>query len=887
MSLEKYQEKRDFGKTPEPRGKAAKSRQQLAYFVQRHDASHLHYDFRLELEGTLKSWAIPKGPSLDPADKRLAVHVEDHPLDYGTFEGEIPAHQYGAGTVLLWDRGIWIPAGDPIEGYRKGRLKFRLEGRKLSGAWTLVRMKGSDHKKENWLLIKERDAAARGGDEADITALRPESVGEHSPQVAKTQSSGASKTARGHAGDDPVDLPRLAGAMETRMPEHIHPQLATLIEHTPEGDEWLSEVKFDGYRALCRIDQAEARLYTRTGHDWTGKWTPIARVAAKLPVEQAWLDGEIVAVAEDGSISFQALQNAAHKGASARLAYYVFDLVYLNGYDLSGVPLLARKNTLKTLLAALDPGGPILYSDHIAGDAQNVFEHACMHGLEGIIVKRADAHYAQTRGRSWLKVKCRQRQEFVIGGYTDPAGSRAEFGALLLGVYDDQRQLRYAGRVGTGFDAETLKSVAKNFPRLRQAASPFADPPTGSEARGVHWLKPELVAEVDFAEWTAGGAVRQASFIGLRSDKPGREIVREQPLSHSELAQAEREAEQANATSKPKDLAQAARPESPHMSHEEARVAGIAISHATRVLFTGSGWTKLDLARYYESIADWMLPHLRNRPLSLVRCPKGSDENCFFQKHVNETISSDIERIEVPEEHGSTTYMMANNLPAVVSLVQIGVLEFHTWGASQGHLDKPDRMIFDLDPAPELPWMQVVEAAQLIRALLDDIGLKSFVKTTGGKGLHVAVPLKPERSWNEVKLFSKAIAEHLEKTIPDRFTSKLSKAKRVDKLFVDYLRNMAGATAVAAYSTRARTNAPISTPIGWDELDADLHASHFNLGNIHQRLGQLKEDPWREYFQIEQSITSKMGRIFELSFNRTNHQAIQGSVHRLNTRKRS
>ncbi len=862
MSLEKYREKRNFGKTPEPRGKAAKPRQQLAYFIQRHDASHLHYDFRLELEGTLKSWAIPKGPSLDPADKRLAVQVEDHPLDYGTFEGEIPARHYGAGTVLLWDRGTWIPDGDPVEGYRKGRLKFRLEGRKLSGSWSLVRMKGSDDKKENWLLIKERDEAARSGDEADITDLRPESVGEHTPQ-GKTRSSGASKTAR-HADDDPADPPRLAGAVETRMPEHIRPQLATLIEQAPEGDEWLSEVKFDGYRALCCIDQAHARLYTRTGHDWTGKWSFVAQVAARLPVEQAWLDGEIVAVAEDGSISFQALQNAAHKGAPARLAYYVFDLVYLNGYDLSGVPLLARKNTLKALLAVLDPGGPILYSDHIAGDAQNVFEHACMHGLEGIVVKRADAHYAQTRGRSWLKVKCRQRQEFVIGGYTDPAGSRAEFGALLLGVYDGQRQLRYAGRVGTGFDADALRSVAKNFSRLRQAVASYADPPTGSEARGVHWLKPELVAEIEFAEWTAGGAVRQASFIGLRSDKPGREIVRERPLARSELAQVG----QANAASPPKDTDPdpAARPESPPISHEEARVAGIPISHATRVLFPGAGWTKLDLARYYESVADRMLPHLCKRPLSLVRCPKGREEECFFQKHVNETISSDIERIEVPEEHGSTTYMMANSLSAIISLVQIGVLEFHTWGASQGHLDKPDRMIFDLDPAPELPWMQVVEAAQLIRALLDDIGLKSFVKTTGGKGLHVDVPLKPERSWNEVKLFSKAIARHLEKTLPGRFTSSLSKSKRVGKLFVDYLRNTEGATAVAAYSTRALANAPISTPIRWDELDADMHSSRFNLGNIQRRLGQLKEDPWGEYFRVEQHITAEMGRIFDLSF---------------------
>lgn len=836
MSLEKYREKRDFGTTPEPRGKPAKSRPQLAFFIQRHDASHLHYDFRLELEGALKSWAIPKGPSLDPADKRLAVQVEDHPLDYGTFEGVIPAHQYGAGSVLLWDRGIWIPTGDPIEGYRKGRLKFRLEGRKLSGAWALVRMKGSDKdKKENWLLIKERDAAARSGDEADITGLRPESVGARSSAAGKSESasSGPGKTA-------PVlDLPRLAGALERRMPEQLHPQLATLIEHAPLGEEWLSEIKFDGYRALCRVDRGEVRLYTRAGHDWSGKWSSIARAAAQLPVEQAWLDGEIVAVAEDGSISFQALQNAMREGAAARLVYYVFDLVYLNGYDLSGVPLLARKNALKALLAARDPGGPILYSDHIAGAAKKVFEHACMHGLEGIIVKRADAPYAETRGRNWLKVKCRLRQEFAIGGYTDPAGSRAEFGALLLGVYDAQGEFHYAGRVGTGFDARALKSVAKNFSRLRQAISPFADPPSGSQAHGVHWLKPELVAEVDFAEWTLGGVVRQASFIGLRGDKPGSEIVREQALPDSVLA-----------------------PQGG--DHEETRVAGIAISHAEKVLFPGADWTKLELARYYESIAGWVLPHLRNRPLTLVRCPEGGDGQCFYQRHANATFPPEIERILVPLDHGNTSYMMANSLSAIIDLVQVGVLEFHTWGASQGHLDKPDRMTFDLDPAPGLPWLRVVEAAQLIRALFDGIGLKSFVKTTGGKGLHVVVPLQPERGWNEVKLFSKAIAEHLEKTLPERFTSNMSKAKRVDKLFVDYLRNTPGATAVAAYSTRIAVDAPISTPIGWDELDANLHSDRFNLGNIQQRLGQLKEDPWGEYFRIKQRITAKMGRVFGL-----------------------
>ncbi|MDD5329563.1 MAG: DNA ligase D [Sulfuricella sp.] len=854
MSLERYREKRDFGKSPEPRGKPAQSGRQLAYFVQRHDASRLHYDFRLELEGVLKSWAIPKGPSLDPADKRLAVQVEDHPLDYGPFEGEIPPDQYGGGTVLLWDRGIWIPEGDPVEGYQQGRLKFRLDGQKLSGGWSLVRMKSFDHdqddKKQHWLLIKERDDAARSGDEADIIARQPESVAaRHDSGRPRHTRAGKPVRTDSDSGEAPLDRIRAAGAKEARMPEQIRPQLAMLSERAPEGDDWLSEVKFDGYRALCRIEQSQARLYTRAGHDWTAKWPAIAQAAARLPVEQAWLDGEIVAFADDGSISFQALQDWIRNGASARLAYYVFDLIYLNGHDLSGVPLLARKNALKALLAELDPGTPVLYSGHIAGDAQNAYEAACMHGLEGIMAKRADARYVQSRGRSWLKLKCRHRQEFVIGGYSDPAGSRAEFGALLLGVHDENGKLRYAGRVGTGFDAATLKSVAKHFSRLWQAPSPFANPPTGHEAHGVHWLKPELVAEIEFAEWTTDGLVRQASFIGLRTDKPAREIVREQPLPADDPADP------------PGSGPSAARP----VSNEAARVAGIALSHASRILFPGTEWTKLDLARYYEKFADRILPHLRDRPLVLVRCPQGGGESCFFQKHADDTISPAIGRIEVPEGDGSATYMLANDLPAIVSLVQIGVLEFHTWGASQGHLDKPDRMIFDLDPAPELPWRLVVEAAQLMRALLDDVGLASFVKTTGGKGLHVAVPLVPERSWKEIKRFSKAIAEHMEKTIPSRFTAIQTKSRRTGKLYIDYLRNAEGATAVAAYSTRARAGAPISTPIAWDELDMDMRADRFNLGNIGQRLGRLDDDPWSEYFHLKQRITAKMAHIFGLS----------------------
>jgi bifunctional non-homologous end joining protein LigD len=849
MSLEKYWQKRDFKKTPEPRGKVVRPGRQLNYYIQEHHASRLHYDFRLELDGTLKSWAVPKGPSLDPADKRLAVHVEDHPLSYGTFEGDIPEHQYGAGHVKLWDRGVWEPEGDARKAYREGRLKFHLDGRKLHGGWTLVRMGRQEGKQDNWLLIKENDDEARHGDEAHITELRPESVADK-PQgkqkkAAAAQSGTSKKPAKRTTRS--VSAKEIGGAVASDMPEMMRPQLATLAEHAPKGDEWLSEVKFDGYRAVCRIEDGEAKIYTRAGNDWTSKWKGIAKALAELPVENAWVDGEVVAVESDGKISFQALQNMMREGKAAQLAYYLFDLMYLNGYDLTAVPLIERKRLLKEIMDHAPEGGPLLYSDHITGGAREVFEHACMHGLEGTVVKRADAAYLQVRGRSWLKVKCMQRQEFVVAGYTDPAGSREEFGALLLGVYDGDK-LQYCGKVGTGFGGELLREVAKKFKALELTKPAFDNPPTGSEARGVHWLKPELVAEVDFAQWTNGGNIRHASFVGLRADKSAREIVRERAISDKEVAEVEQ-----NAKAKPAVKNSAGR----------ATVAGIALTHPDKILFPRIGLTKLALAEYYESVADWLLPHLQDRPLALVRCPQGDGHKCFFQKHVDDSVTDAIERIEVPEENGTDIYMMANSLSAVIGLVQMGVLELHTWGSREGSLMQPDRMIFDLDPAEGLGWETVVEGAQLMHGLLDEIGLRSFLKTTGGKGLHIVVPLKPERPWDEVKAFSKTIAEHLARTLPDRFTSNMAKAKRGGKIFIDYLRNGRGATAVAAFSTRAKPDATVSMPIFWEELGGDVRADTFTVRNVQQRLGGLKKDPWKDYWNLKQEITDEMLNLFD------------------------
>lgn len=868
--LAQYWAKRDFARTPEPRGRVATPRTELAYYIQRHHARRLHYDFRLELDGTLKSWAIPKGPSLDPADKRLAVHVEDHPLDYGTFEGEIPPHQYGAGKVLLWDRGVWTPLGDPRRGLRAGHLKFELKGRKLAGRWALVRM-GEAGDKENWLLIKEHDDAARTGSAAAITERRPESVlgvppdeasaAAAAPRRGKLRAAAARKT--------------LAGAERSAMPAFIKPQLATLADRPPAIDDWLLEVKFDGYRALCRLERGAARLYTRAGHDWTAKWRAIAAQAATLPVAQAWIDGEVVALDEHGAVRFQLLQNMERDGAGGRLAYYAFDLLYLDGHDLRALPLLQRKELLRELLAPLGSDGPILYSEHVVGDADTIFAHACRHGLEGLIAKRPDARYESTRSRSWLKVKCLQRQEFVIGAYSEPAGSREQFGALLLGVYDDNGGLRYAGKVGTGFDAATLKSVAREFPQRRAAQPPFVDPPTGAEARGVHWLTPTLVAEVKFAEWTGSGHIRHGVFIGLRSDKRAEDIRRERAVPAAQAvaderrprrratANTDRTAAHARTTSRSRSTSAAsatASAEPAAVRGGGVAVAGVPLSNPDRVLYPEMGLTKLELARYYEDVADWILPHVVGRPLTLVRCPDGVKKQCFYQKHINDTLSKHLTRIDVAGSKKPAAYMAANSLPALIALTQMGVLELHTWGARKPRLDKPDRIIFDLDPAPDLAWRYVIEAAQLLRGLLEELGLASFVKTTGGKGLHVAVPIKADKTWDEIKPFSRAIAVHMANELPERFTAKLSKSSRTGKIFIDYLRNGYEATAVAAYSTRARTGAPVSVPLAWDELSEQLRSDTYNVANARERLQNLPRDPWQDYFEIKQQVSAALLR---------------------------
>ncbi|MBA2253180.1 MAG: DNA ligase D [Nitrospirales bacterium] len=852
MGLKTYRNKRDFKRTPEPEGRVQSGGERRLYVIQKHAATRLHYDLRLEEGGVLKSWAVPKGPSLDPKEKRLAVQVEDHPLEYGGFEGVIPKGEYGGGKVQLWDRGHWVPEGDAAAGLRTGKLKFHLEGNKLHGAWNLVRMHGQaeDNGKTNWLLIKEEDDAAATQHQRDIVQERPESI-LSGRQIEDMEASDESvwHSNRNGAPTSPspdIDPSTMQGARKARLPEIMPFQLATLTDQSPVGDEWLNEIKLDGFRMQCRIEKGKAQLLTRTGQDWTHRFPDVAHAAGQLRVRSALLDGELVALQPDGRSSFQLLQRALSEGAEATLAYYAFDLLHLDGYDINVAQLEMRKDMLKSVLKAMPTDGAVRYSDHVVGGGPAFHEAACRLGLEGMIAKRRTAPYRSGRGGDWLKVKCLLRQEFVVGGYTDPSGSRTGFGALLLGVYEDHR-LVYAGRVGTGFNIGLLKTLGARLKRLQQPETPFHNRVPGP-LREVHWVRPELVAEIAFAEWTSDGVLRHPSFQGLREDKTPTDVKREIP-------QPPPMPEKSSTPSKTIPP-----PKPSRRREEEVEIAGIRLTHPTRVLYPEQGVTKFDLAQYYQAIADSMLPHITGRPVMLLRCPEGHEKECFYQKHTNRMVPEAVHAVEIKEDKGkSSQYLMVDDLPGLIALVQMGALELHVWGSRGGRLEYPDRMVFDLDPDERLPWFRVVDAAELIRDRLVTMGLQSWVKTTGGKGLHVVVPLTGKQTWDEVKAFSQALAERLVKEAPERYTSKMAKAGRKGKLFIDYLRNSRGATAVAAYSTRARPGATVSTPVGWDELRR-LTLDQFTVHTVPRRLQTSKQDPWKEFWNVRQSITQSARR---------------------------
>ena len=828
--LKEYRSKRDFSKTAEPDHVDAPAGEGLAFIVQKHDATRLHYDFRLEWKGVLKSWAVTRGPSYDPAEKRLAVRTEDHPLAYGAFEGTIPEDEYGGGTVMLWDRGTWEPVDDFDAGLKSGKLVFRLDGERLKGEWTLVRMKPRPgEKRENWLMIKHREdgfVVPRG----DVLNKFTKSVasGRTMAQIARGGRSLAKSdlTAKrpkgGLTGQDPPPAdkrPRTKGKA-LPMPRWREPQLATLVGEAPSGGEWLSEMKYDGYRALLAVAGGKARIYTRSGLDWTAKFPEIAAAAAGLDVGAALIDGEIVAFDAKGKTDFSTLQKAI-KAGGRDLSFFAFDLIELDGEDLSDLPLVERKARLEPLIGE---GSPIKYSTHVRGSAEQVFRQVCSAGHEGIVAKRADDPYRSGRGRSWLKVKCTKRQEFVVGGYAPSDKRGRAVRSLLVGVQEDG-EFVYKGRVGA-FEGDTLADVEEAVGGLERKTSPFATLPR-AVARGVRFLKPELVVEVDLAEFTADGVVRHGVVRGLRADKAAKDVVLERPQETS-------------------------------MQHETRDTfAGVRLSNPQKVLFAEQGVTKADLAAHYERVAERMLPHVGRRLLSLVRCPDGENGQCFFQKHESKGFPDQIKLLEIEESDGKRdNYLYADTLASLVAGVQMGTLEFHIWGSRIDDIEKPDRIVFDLDPDEGLDFRDVRDAALDVRDRLAALGLQTVPMVTGGKGVHVIAPVTRRLEWPHVKQFARDFAKTLEEEAPDRYVANMAKAKRKGRIFVDYLRNERGATAICPYSTRRRSGAPVATPVSWEELKGLDAANTFHIGDMEKRLAQA--DPWQDAGGWRQSVTKAM-----------------------------
>jgi len=811
-ALKRYKEKRNFDITPEPSGAGQRSTGHLRFVIQKHWATRLHYDFRLELDGAMKSWAVPKGPSFDPSDKRMAMHVEDHPISYNDFEGEIPAKQYGAGKVIIWDKGYWVPLGpDPAGDYARGRMKFELHGHKLHGAWALVRMRGKDAKRDPWLLIKEKDNHAQAADAYSVVDEQPDSVS----TLALPEAPGSSA----------VTTP-----VKADLPQHLAPQLATLVESPPsDAAAWAYELKYDGYRMLARIEGKSLKLFTRNGHDWTAQLPALAQTLKRMKLPDGWYDGEVVAPSADGLPDFQLLQQAFDGRDTSHLIYYLFDLPYCGGYDLRQRPLAERRQLLASLLENAPPS--VRFSDSFDVNAADLLASACQMGMEGMIGKRQDSTYSNRRSQDWIKLKCAQRQEFVIVGYTDPAGSRQGFGSLLLAVHDDQGKLSYAGNVGTGFDDKRLTQL------LRKMQALHADRPTvqksGIAARKVHWIRAELVAEVSFANWTRDGHIRHAVFRGLRSDKPVSVIAREEPVTLG--------------TDDVEETAPA--PGSP--------LAGLRITHPERVIDQASGVTKIQVLRYYALVAPLIMPHLKDRPVSLVRAPSGVGGELFFQKHLERAKLVGVSDMAQRFDPDHPPYMIVAQPVGLLNAAQMNVLEFHTWNTTRASAVKPDRFVLDLDPGEGVDWDQIKQATLLVRGFINELGLQCLLKTSGGKGLHLVVPIRRQYSFDVVKAFSQAIVQHMAEVLPQRFSAKSGGRNRVGKIFVDYLRNGFGATTACAWSVRARPGLGVSVPVAWDELERLHSASQWHIGNIHERL-DVGNSPWEDHGFARQSLTAAM-----------------------------
>jgi bifunctional non-homologous end joining protein LigD len=860
--LATYNAKRDFARTAEPAGAIGTDSGNI-FMVQKHDATRLHWDFRLELDGVLKSWAVTRGPSLNPDDKRLAVQTEDHPMAYATFEGTIPKGEYGGGTVMLWDRGTWesIPGKDPRKTIEEGHLHFILHGERMKGEWLMIRLKPrGGEKRANWLLRKiADDYAGASGDLVDL-ALTSVASGRTMAEIAagkggarewqsnkgaalrSEEKTPSSPRRRGSITSEPSETmdSRLRGnddvktGAKGKLPDFVAPQLATLVDHVPSGTAWLHEVKYDGYRTLLAVGGGKAKAFTRTGLDWSDRFAPIVAAATAAIARPALIDGEVVALDADGRPSFQALQ-ASLKDGSGTLAYFAFDLLSLDGKGLTGLPLIERKAKLEALLKGVT--APLHYSEHVAGHGETLLASLCKEGMEGIISKRADAPYRTgLRTKTWLKIKCLHRQEFVIVGWL-PSDKTRGFRSLLLGVHEGERLL-YAGKVGTGFGAEVMDDLLRRMKPLERKTAPVEAP--RAAVRGAHWITPKLVAEIAFAEVTDDGVLRHSSFIALRDDKPENEVTLETPSPLGGEGRGE------GTTVKPAARSKKA---------QSAPTSDVAISNPDRVIFPESGITKGQLADYYERLADPILVWLADRPASLVRCPQGRAKQCFFQKHDGGNFGDAVKHVPIREKDGSTEpYLYVDDARGMLTCVQMGGIEFHGWGSKVADVEMPDRLVFDLDPDEGLGFDEVKKAALQLRDVLGEIGLATWPMLSGGKGIHVVAPLDASRDWVTVKDFANRFALAISEAHPERFTANMKKVERKGRIFLDWLRNQRGATAVLPYTVRARPNAPVAAPIGWDELEDIEKANHFTIADAETLLKRASSRALKNWGKVDQVL---------------------------------
>jgi len=829
--LARYNAKRDFSKTAEPAGEVPERQGAASVFViQKHWASRLHYDFRLELDGVMKSWAVPKGPSFDPAFKSMAIEVEDHPLSYNTFEGAIPKGEYGGGTVIVWDSGTWEPIGDPRDGLTKGKLLFRLHGQKLAGLWELVRISKPGAKGQvQWMLFKKRgDAWARPAVEYDVITALPDSVTEKPLGLVEDREPERVSAARS-APTAQAEIAALKLAEKAPLPLKLTPQLATIASSAPSNVAWVVDNKFDGYRLLARVEGKKVQLFTRNGHDWTSKLKSVATAVGELGLGSAWVDGEIVIMDDNGVPDFNLLQNSIDNSKTASVIYFVFDLPFHGGKDLRPIPLVARRAKLQELLAGKE-SETVRFSQSFDVAPAQMLAAACQMGMEGVMAKRVDAPYVSGRTETWLKLKCGLRQEFVVIGYTDRTGARAEVGGLLLGYHDDAGILRSAGSVGTGWNAKTGQELYATLSKLA-TDKPAVDPKTVAPGRwskraagSEHWVKPQMVVEVSFDEWTPDGNIRHPVFKGVRADKPGKAITRERTTG----------------------------PVAPQPS---AGKASVKVTNPDRVIDPSTGLKKVDLVRYYESISEWMLPHLKGRPASLVRAPDGVAGKLFFQKH-DESKLPGLTQLSADLWPAHDALLAVDSAQALVSAAQMNVVEFHTWNSLAKNINKPDRFILDLDPGEGVTWANIQEAAMLVRTLLTELGLQSWLKTSGGKGLHVVVPLTPRLGYDAVKDFSQALVRHMTRVIPSRFVAVAGGGNRVGKIFIDYLRNGHAQTTAAAFSARSRPGLGVSMPVSWDQLKDLKGGAQWTIATAREYISFQRDDPWVEYWRTKQSLTA-------------------------------